>query len=160
MPLKPSRCTLIIEHEQSSAGQVWVKSAPLCASSSCHTMMFAVTHYHVTDCSIKLLGPLPESHPQSHQSVSTYDGAHVCMATSLLKTTLTSWRPFFSPLQHVCNSPAVPQIEAFSLIYHQSVRLSTERGWLFQARNKMRWKEKKKKKIIMCGCRDILTCII
>lgn len=50
---------------------------------------------------------------------------------------------FFSFLQHVCNSPAVPQTETFSLIYHQSVTLSAKRLWLFQAGNKMRRRKKK-----------------
>lgn len=145
MPLKPSQCRLIIEHEQSSAGQVWVKSAPA-------LLVHFVPRYDVCSYPLscywllnKLLWPLPGSHPESHQSVSTYDGAHVCVATSLLKTTLTSWGPFsfFFPLQHVCNSPAVPQIEAFSLIYHQSVRLSAEQHRLL--RPGIKWEEEKEK---------------
>lgn len=100
-------------------------------------------HYHVTDCWITYFGP---SLGPTHSPIRAcpHDGAHVCMATSLLKTTLTSWRPFFFfPLQHVCNSPAVPQIEAFSLIYHQSARLSAEQGQRF--RPGRRREEKKKK---------------
>lgn len=159
MPLKPSLCTLIIEHEQSSARQVWVKSAPLLSASSCHTIMCTATQYRVTHCWISYFGP---SLGPTHSPIRACP--HM-MSTRLHGHQLVENHAdimeafFFFPLQHVRNSPAVPEIEAFSLIYHQSVRPSAERGLLFRPGNEMR-REQKRKEIIMCGCRGILTCII
>lgn len=119
----------------------------LCWSTSCHAMMFAATHYHVTDCWISYFGPSlgPTQSPIRacpHMMEHTSAWPPAC------------WKPhwhhgglflFFFSLQHVCNSPAVPQIEAFSLIYHQSVKLSAEQHRLF--RLGIKWEEEKKKGI-------------
>lgn len=104
MPLKPAQCTLIIEYEQSSAGQVWEKHP----CSPCRSAMFTVFIYQIT-----FSPPV--------YSMSIYDWACVCVTTSSLKPPWHHW-----VLSAACaKASSGAEIEPFSLIYHRlPLRLS------------------------------------
>lgn len=139
MPLKAAWCMLIIEYEQSAAGQVWVKRVCVWGYTSCSSTMFQVIiQYRVTSSWIS--GSLS-----------------ICVHTYMIECAF-AWPPALlkPPWHHsvcfsccMCKTMQRVEIEPFSLIYHQTLlSLSARQRCIFFMLGI--WNK-------MLGCDDTLT---